>query len=208
MIFIILTIPATILFLLSIKQEYPYVIEDRSIITYKFFKRLKYKIHIDNILKVYTTSYPDEVLLSNRRRGFNTNIDKYIQIEFKLNYDWKSTVVTPDDSELFIKQIELLQKDSAIMSFLCVDKKTVYLKLAKLILLIYAVALILDLSSKLFHLSDVLELYHLGYLFLIPLATPILEYILLRTLFKKWIKNLYKDYHENLDKYAIRYQHI
>lgn len=198
-----LTIFQTILFLLCLKNQYPYSIVDRAIITYKSFKRLKYKIDIDNILKVYTTDYPDEVLLS-KQRGFNTNIDEYIQIEFKLNNDWKSTVVTPDDSELFIKQIRLLQEDRSVKSFLKVNKKIVYLKLIKLIFLIYAVALVLDLSAINFHLSNFLELHHLGYLFLIPLITPVTEYILLRTLFKKWMKNLYRDYHFNLEKYAVR----
>lgn len=193
---------AIVLFLIGLTNSYSYKIEDRNIITYNSFGKVRHTINIDDVLKVYKTDYPDEFLLS-RRRGVSA-IDGFIQIEYISNKVWKSATVTPEDSDILLKQIGLLQKDSTVKSFRTVSKQALFTKIIKLILLLFAITIGLDLSNRVIHYGSIVNKYHLGYLSLIIFISPFFEYGVLSYYFEKCTRSLYKDYHDNFNDYVIR----
>lgn len=188
---LIITLCFWLLILIPLPDRHKF--EKRTLLIIRNFFIVRYRIPIDMIVKVYKTNNPDEFLLGNRRRGIGMVADGYIQIEFTEKNELKNTFVTPINSLLFMKQLELIKNDSTICGFKKPQTNILYYKKLGCFIVSIMIALVL---------SRLITFTH--YYALLPFILPISEILFFKWLFRNWSNRIYEEYCDNLEKYVIR----
>lgn len=165
------------------------VIEDRKIITRLLGFITLRNIAVEDIILIETNSEIIAKQIMQQRRG-NYN---YLRITYhnkQKNKD-SSYIITPDNDELFKKQIELMQEDETIQTF--IKPKSLVENVVVLFFAIITITLSCVYASESFD-HPIITLLSFISVFVIH------RYVILKTITKR----LYADYFKNLEKYAIR----
>lgn len=188
---VVITIILWSVLLLNLIDIPDHKIENAHLLIKKMIFWVKYDIDIKNVIKVYKTRFPDELLTSGRKLSFS----QYVQVEFKDNQNiWKSTYVSPLDLDVFIKQIQLIQQDSNIISYTPISRKSIKIHLIIGFIICMLIAVLFD------------SYFTSSYRFIIggPFGITILEVAIYLYFSRRFTKKICKNYYDNLEKYVIR----
>lgn len=153
-----------------------YTINNRMLNINRGLFKSNYQIPVDQIIKVYPTKFPDELVTLGSKYSPSFFFD-YVQIEFKHNSEWQSTYITSSYPELFSKQIGVIQQNKAIHDFIKFIPKIFCRQLFLYCLITITVSIIFDIIS--------MTIYFFAPLWFI---IPIVKFIFVKRRLNKIIK--------------------